>query len=170
MSEELLLKRCEKFLFQEARLLDDVRLTVWFDLMSQDIEYVAPIRQAVDNSGGAGFSSHAFYYREDYSSLRMRLKKLASSSSWSENPRTRTRRIVSNIELLASCEAAFGLQVDVVSNLAMFCHRGEIPYPIVVTAERRDRLILSDDKTLLCRREALLDATVLGLEAFSIFL
>ena len=49
-----------RFLFKEARLLDDFNLDGWLRLLDQKIEYTAPVRQTVnilDGPGSAGAHS-----------------------------------------------------------------------------------------------------------------
>ena len=165
----LLQAECANFLYREARLLDAVQLREWLTLLSDDISYSVPVRQSVEMQVGDGFSSRAFFLTEDLGSLKLRVEKLTSEFSWAENPRTRTRRMVSNVEVLSAAPSADGQAIELSSNLALFCHRGDEPAPVVLTAQRKDRLKRIGGELKLSKREALLECTVLGLEAFSIF-
>lgn len=156
-----------RFLFDEARLLDHARYRDWLALISRDIDYRVPVRRSVMNDAGDGFSDTAFFMEEDYASLALRVERLESAFAWSENPRTRTRRIVANVieDRLDSPS-----ELDVTSNLVVYCHRGEDPTPRILTAERRDRLLMRPQGWQLKCRRVLLDTTVLGLESLSILL
>ena len=169
VSDLLLQFECAQFLNHEARLLDDVHLRDWLALLTDDVTYDVPVRQNVEMQMGEGFSARAFFLKEDLGSLKLRVEKLSSEFSWAENPRTRTRRMVSNIEIMRAAPAGEDQEIDLLSNLAVFCHRGDEPAPVIVTAQRKDRLRRVQGQLMLARREALLDCTVLGLEAFSIF-
>lgn len=52
----------------------------------------------------------------------------------------------------------------------MFCRRGDCGVPLVLTAEREDRLVKGEGPWKLANRLVLLDTTVLGMESLSIFL
>lgn len=161
-------RECENFLFAEAKLLDDGRLDEWLKLLSRDIQYRIPVRQSRENKDGLGFSSRAYFMDEDHSSLVMRVKRLVSDFAWAENPRTRTRRIVANVQLAqpSSRQSVYA----VTSNCAVFCHRGDTPTPLILTCERHDELLKADDSFKILSRLVLLDTTVLGLESLSILL
>jgi 3-phenylpropionate/cinnamic acid dioxygenase small subunit len=158
-----------RFLFKEARLLDDFNLDGWLQLLDQKIEYTAPVRQTVNILDGSGISRRAFYFNEDYGSLALRIKKLNSEYSWSENPRTRTRRMISNIEVIGDAQPDGRRLIDVTSNIAIFCHRGDEPQPKIITGQRLDTLCIGAETKIL-RRKVLLDTTVLGVASLSVFL
>lgn len=161
-------RACEDFLKQEAEYLDDRRFAEWFDLLDPAIDYEAPLRTARENWDGTGISGSAFYLKEDYASIGMRVKRLRSRYAWSESPATRTRRMVSNIRVVPhSGDAAL---VTVRNNLVVFCHRGDMALPQILTAERFDTLRISQGGSRLVKRTAVLDAAVLGLKSLSIFL
>lgn len=159
-------RECVRFLEREAELLDRKMFPQWLEQLSPDISYRVPVRTQRLNREGDGFSTTAFFMREDFLSLRARVQKLASDYAWAENPATRTRRMVSNVRLGET--GASG--VPVTSNLAVFCYRGDAPGPVILTGERQDVLVHNGQGLRLASRLVLLDSTVLGLEALSIFL
>ena len=161
-------RACEEFLKQEAEYLDDHRFAEWFDLLDPTIDYEAPVRTARENWDGSGISGTAFYLKEDYASIGMRVKRLRSRYAWSESPATRTRRMVSNIRVAPN--GGDPALVTVRSNLVVFCHRGDMAHPQILTAERFDTLRIGQGGSRLVKRTAVLDAAVLGLESLSIFL
>jgi 3-phenylpropionate/cinnamic acid dioxygenase small subunit len=159
-----------RFLYREARLLDAFDLNGWLQLIDRGIEYKAPVRQSVNFVDGSGISRRAFYFNEDYGSLSLRIKKLQSEFSWAENPRTRTRRMVSNVEVIDDSVADEIRRVEVISNLVVFCHRGDEAQPRIISAQRQDLICVFGATARLLRRNVLLDTTVLGVESLSIFL
>lgn len=171
-------RECSAFLYREAELLDAWKFQQWLTLLSPDIDYRVPVRTTRMKKDGDGISKRAFFMEEDYGSLKMRVKRLDSDYAWSENPRTRTRRMVANIRVTPHVSASRegtggppgGERWNVFSNIAVYCHRGDAPHPIVLTGERQDVLDKSGGAWRLRRRLVLLDTTVLGMDAFSIFL
>lgn len=161
-------RTCIAFLQHEAECLDDRRFNDWLALLDPNIDYKAPVRTTRENWDGTGISRNAFYLDEDYPSLKMRVQRLASKFAWSENPATRTRRFVGNVRVGA--KAGHGDMLELRSNLAIFCYRGEAAHPQIITAERFDDVRLQGGMPLLVKRTAILDAAVLGLESLSIFL
>lgn len=159
---------CEEFLKLEAEYLDDRRFADWFALLDRAIDYAAPVRTARENWDGSGISATAFYLKEDYDSIEMRVKRLRSRYAWSESPATRTRRLVSNIRVAPHDGDPTLMAVR--SNLAVFCHRGDAAHPQILTAERFDAVRIGTDEPRLVKRTAILDAAVLGLESLSIFI
>jgi 3-phenylpropionate/cinnamic acid dioxygenase small subunit len=159
-------RECTNFLYREAELLDNWQFNEWLELLSTGIDYRVPVRTTREKKSGDGFSSKAFFMEEDYSSLKMRVARLGSDFAWSENPRTRTRRMVSNVRVAPGGDGA----LDVASNVATFCHRGDSAVPLVLTYERKDVLEREAGRWKIARRLVLLDTTVLGLESLSIFL
>jgi 3-phenylpropionate/cinnamic acid dioxygenase small subunit len=159
-------RECTRFLYREAELLDQRKLREWLELISPDIDYRVPVRTNREKQYGDGFSSRAFFMEEDYGSLKLRVERLSSDFAWSENPPSRTRRIIGNVRL----GSAAGDSQDVVSNLALYCYRGESPTPILLTGERQDTLQRVAGEWKLKTRLVLLDTTVLGFESLSFFL
>lgn len=165
---EASLDEYRKFLFAEAALLDDNRLYDWLELLAPDIEYEVPVRIVRERGGGFGFSDAAFYLKENFGTLRTRIKRFDSEFAWSESPPTRTRRFVGNIRIGQTMDG--GDEVEILNNLALFCYRGDTPAPIILTGERHDTLRQTDGSLSLARRVVLLDSTVLGVQALSILL
>lgn len=107
----------EQFLFHEAALLDDRRFSDWLELIADDVHYWMPIRRTVmladldrefTKIGGMSF------FDDDKNDLKMRVDKLYSGSSWSEDPPSRTRHNVSNVQVtdLAGDEVSVTLNFE----------------------------------------------------------
>lgn len=158
---------CTAFLYREAELLDAWKLNEWLELLTPDIDYRIPVRTTRMKKDGEGFSKRAYVLEEDLGSIRLRVKRVESDYAWSENPRSRTRHMVANVRVAASDNPDC---CSVKSNIAVFCHRGDEPHPVVLTGERQDLLQMSGGGWKLKKRLVLLDTTVLGMDAFSIFL
>jgi len=168
IADERVERECTRFLYREAELLDRRQFHEWLELLSPEIDYRVPVRTTREKKDGEGFSKRAFFMEEDYGSLKLRITRLDSDFAWSENPPTRTRRLVTNVRVGGAADA--GETQPVLSNLAVYCFRGESATPIVLTGERQDLLRRVDRGWKLKSRLVLLDTTILGMESLSIFL
>lgn len=86
----------EQFLYKEADLLDSWQLEEWLSLMTEESTYSVP---CTDNNEGDHRDS-LYFIADDYFRLKARVKRLSSKFSHAENPRSRTRRFVSNVQIL----------------------------------------------------------------------
>jgi 3-phenylpropionate/cinnamic acid dioxygenase small subunit len=155
-----------RFLHCEAELLDNREFHRWLEMLCANIRYRVPVRTNRQNKDGRGFSEKAFFLDEDHGSLKTRVLRLDSEFAWSENPATRTRRLVGNVRV----RSAAAETMQLASNLAVFCYRGDAAAPIILTAEREDVWRREEGAWKLADRLVLLDTTVLGMESLSIFL
>jgi 3-phenylpropionate/cinnamic acid dioxygenase small subunit len=167
MTEDQVERECIRFLYREAELLDNRKLADWIGMLSPKIEYQVPVRTTRGSRDGDGFSATAFFFDEDYGSLQLRVKRFASEYAWSENPPTRTRRLVTNFRVDAATDERTRA---VRSNFAVYCFRGDDPVPRILTGERQDVLEQDGSAWKLRKRLVLLDTTVLGMDSLSILL
>lgn len=86
--------RCEQFLLHEARLLDDGRFDEWLALFTEDAWYWVPVEPDQKNP----FDTVSLIY-DDRRLLETRVRRLASPRIYSQEPRSRTSRIVANVTL-----------------------------------------------------------------------
>lgn len=83
---------CEAFLVFEARLLDDARFDEWLALFLPDARYWVP---SVHNQSSPHDTVSLMY--DDRRLLETRVRRLASPRIYSQEPRSRTSRIVTNM-------------------------------------------------------------------------
>ena len=88
----------EEFFIHEAALLDEWRLEEWLELMAPDARYLVPPLDAPD----ADHRDTLFLIADDRRTLASRIRQLLSGTTWAENPRSRTRRLITNVRLLAA--------------------------------------------------------------------
>lgn len=157
---------CEEFLYHEAHLLDDRRVSEWFELVTEDIDYRVPVRTTRERSADAEFSDQAYHLKEDHASLRVRIERLENDFAWSENPPSRNRRFVSNVTVLDTDDG----EIDIRSNLLVHRSHEDSTTPDLLSGERRDTLRRTDDGLRLAARTVLLDHTVLPTDSLSIIL
>lgn len=86
--------RCEQFLTHEARLLDEARFDEWLGLFTPDAWYWVPIEPDQKNP----HDTVSLIY-DDRRLLETRVRRLASPRIYSQEPRSRTSRIVANVTI-----------------------------------------------------------------------
>ena len=87
-------RRCEQFLLHEARLLDEGKFDEWLALFTPEAWYWVPIEP--DQADPAETVSLIY---DDRRLLETRVRRLASPRMYSQEPRSRTSRIVSNVTI-----------------------------------------------------------------------
>jgi 3-phenylpropionate/cinnamic acid dioxygenase small subunit len=94
--------RVEQFLYAEAQLLDDHQFTEWISLFTDDAHYWMPTRNTRTNRervrevAARGEGAHI---DDDMVRLRGRVRRSTSGLAWSEEPPSRTRRLLSNVRI-----------------------------------------------------------------------
>src|SRR6266851_9290907 len=96
MAAQFTVVEIAQFLVDEAALLDEWRLEEWLALMAEDCRYLVPPLDAPNADHG----DTLFLIADDRRSLASRVRQLLSGTTWAENPRSRTRRLVTNVRLL----------------------------------------------------------------------
>lgn len=94
----------EDFLYHEAALLDEWRLEEWLALFAEGGRYFVPPAGAAD---GADPATTLFYVADDYHRLCERVKRLGKRTAHAEFPRSRCRRLVSNVRMLGGDQQHF---------------------------------------------------------------
>ena len=102
---------------------------------------------------------------EDKASLVMRIERLDTGMAWAEDPPSRTRHLITNIEVEAG-ETAEELQVY--SNFMVYRNRGETEQDFFV-GQRDDMLRKIDGAWKIARRKIILDQNTLLAKNVSIF-
>jgi 3-phenylpropionate/cinnamic acid dioxygenase small subunit len=157
-----------RFLLQEATYLDNLRLHEWVQMLHADIRYRIPVRVTKWRSDGPGFMN-SMHMDETHDSLVGRVARLDTSFAWGEDPPSRTRRFVSNIQVEQQLEDPARLSVS--SYLLVTRSRWDHPAYQLISAERRDILVKSEDQDYrLISRYVLLDQSNLGTVNMALFL
>ena len=94
VSESLDVVQCERFLIQEARLLDEARFDEWLALFTSEATYWVPSEP--DQS--SPFDTISLMY-DDRRLLETRVRRLSSPRIYSQEPRSRTSRVVTNVSV-----------------------------------------------------------------------
>jgi 3-phenylpropionate/cinnamic acid dioxygenase small subunit len=92
---------CEQFLLLEARLLDEARFDDWLALFTPDAWYWVPSQPDQPNP----HETVSLIY-DDRRLLETRVRRLASPRMYSQEPRSRTSRLVANVTIEETGKAA----------------------------------------------------------------
>jgi benzoate/toluate 1,2-dioxygenase beta subunit len=84
----------ENFLYREARLMDENAYDEWFALWTDDALYWVPA-----NADDIDPLRHVSIVYEDKARLEDRIERLKSGVAYAQDPKSRMRRVISNIEL-----------------------------------------------------------------------
>ena len=84
--------RLEQFLFHEARLLDGRQLDAWMDLWTEEDMYWVPHEHEQKNP-----YDHISLLWENKMLREVRTRRLNNPRNWSQQPHTRTARLIGNI-------------------------------------------------------------------------
>jgi p-cumate 2,3-dioxygenase beta subunit len=92
----------EEFLYREARLLDEWRLDDWLALLADDARYRVPSNDAPDGDP----SNTLFLIADDIQRIRGRVARLKDPHAHAEFPHSRTRRLITNVQVSDSVVTA----------------------------------------------------------------
>ena len=105
------LDEATQFIYREARLQDDHLYDEWEALWTDDGIYWIP----ANGEGGDPEAEMSIVY-DNRSRIALRVAQFHTGKRFSQTPRSRLRRIVSNIELLSQADS----QIVVTSNAMVF--------------------------------------------------
>ena len=173
-------REVEQFLFREARLLDERRFHEWLELLTDDVRYWMGARsnRYPKTSKAIAILDLDRYVEddrtkedelaildEDKHSLGARVARLDTGMAWAEDPPSRTRHLITNIEVEAGDTA---LEVKVYANFMVYRSRAETEQDFYVGA-RRDVLRRVGGAWKIAERKLILDQNVLLAKNVSIF-
>ena len=141
----------ERFLIEEAALLDEWRLEEWLALIAPDGRYLVPPLDAPE----ADHRDTLFLIADDRRTLASRVRQLLSGATWAENPRSRMRRLITNVRLLA----AEGGEARATANFAVWRFQHE--QADVYVGQYRHLLVRGPSGLLFRERRAVLDLETL---------
>jgi 3-phenylpropionate/cinnamic acid dioxygenase small subunit len=158
----------EQFLYTEAALLDDGRFHEWLGILAADVHYWMPTRyNRTRREREHEFSkpNEVAFFDEDKSSLAMRVKRLDTGMAWAEDPPSRTRHLVTNVQIRPRSAVD---EYDVTSSFLLYRTRLETDLNLFA-GRREDVLRKSRDGWRIARRKILLDQNVVLAKNLSVF-
>ena len=178
MRDEVI-REVEQFLYREARLLDERRFREWLELFTDDVRYWMGARsnRYPRSSKAISILSPNRYVEDDHTrddelsifdeskeTLSGRVARLETGMAWAEDPPSRTRHLITNIEVAGDA----GAELTVHSNFIVYRSRAETEQDFYVGA-RQDLLRRVDGALRIARRKLTLDQNVLSAKNVSIF-
>ena len=163
-------QQVEDFYYVEAELLDERKLRQWFELLTDDIRYWMPLRynplerpeNITDEVSPPG---EAYYFDDDWKSLKIRVERAYSKIAWAEVPPSRTRHLITNVRIKKNDS----VEVEAHSNFLVYRTRQESDKDIFV-GTRQDTLRRAGASFKIARRTIILDQAVLDAKNISVFL
>jgi 3-phenylpropionate/cinnamic acid dioxygenase small subunit len=177
---EDVVREVEQFLYREARLLDERRFHEWLAHFTDDLRYwmssrstrypksskaIAILDAARSTEAELAADDELAILDETKETLRGRIARLDTGMAWAEDPPSRTRHIIANIEVERGAAAS---ELKVYSNFMVYRSRSETEQDFYVGA-RRDVLRRVDGEWKIASRRIILDQNVLLAKNVSIF-
>jgi 3-phenylpropionate/cinnamic acid dioxygenase small subunit len=100
----------ESFLYREARLMDEHAYDDWLSLWAEDVLYWIPC-----NDDDIDPQRHVSIIYDNRARLEDRIERLKSGAAYAQEPKSRLRRVVSNVEI----EEGENGEVTVYSNFSL---------------------------------------------------
>jgi 3-phenylpropionate/cinnamic acid dioxygenase small subunit len=152
-AEDDLLLHFQKLLTREAWIRDNEQFDEWLKFFTDDCRYWAPVRMFLDREA-EDFTrkDQMTHIDEDKQGLALRFKRLSSGLTYTDEPPARTRRMISNVQLLEHD----GPSAKVLSYFMIFrSHPGHTD--TLAIGYRRDHWLKSDDGWKIKERMIVLD-------------
>jgi 3-phenylpropionate/cinnamic acid dioxygenase small subunit len=174
-----LIREVEQFLYREARLLDERRFHEWLALFTDDVRYWMVTRSnvyprssksvAILNPGRnideTADEDALAVLDETKKTLEGRVARLETGMAWAEDPPSRTRHLIANIEVAPGDTPS---EFAAYSNFIVYRSRSETEQDFYV-GTRRDTLRRVDGALRVSSRKITLDQNVLVAKNISIF-
>jgi 3-phenylpropionate/cinnamic acid dioxygenase small subunit len=176
--ERDLITEVEQFYYREARILDQRQYNQWLALVTEDISYRMPSRHIPQaDPKQRGQEAYLSVERElsqgtepplrdeNYLILSVRVMRAFKQNSWTDNPPARTRRFISNVEVMPSAQAD---SLECYSNIMINYSRHQQDN-YLFSAQRRDTLRRVDGTLKIAAREIIIDWNVITAPSLGIF-
>lgn len=156
------------FYIREAWLLDERKLAQWLDLFTDDVLYFMPRRKNVPRREAHRELTplgDLAILEEDKRYLEMRVARLDTGMAWAEDPPSRTRHLVGNLEVTPLARG------EVQARTAFLVYRSHLETDHQLLSGCRDDVLRKvDGAWKIARRTIVLDANVLLDKNLSVFL
>ena len=143
----------EDFLYEEAALLDTWRLDDWVALLTDDAVYRVPSNDRPDSKPG----DTLFIIADDINRIRARVTRLKKKDAHAEDPRSRTRRLVTNVRITGRK----GPALKVEANFSVHRFRRNEGIRAFVGHYRYELRVVAG-QLKIAKRDAIIDAMELG--------
>jgi 3-phenylpropionate/cinnamic acid dioxygenase small subunit len=159
----------EQFLYREAALLDAQDYDPWLALFTPDVHYFMPVttdKLRQHNRRQTSGDGNVMIFDEDYGALEIRVRRFNLPTCWSEQPLTRSRRIIGNVIIGAGANAN---ELRVESKFVITLSRQDNPAEFF-SGVREDILRREDGGSWrIASRKIVGDQSVLPMSATTVF-
>jgi 3-phenylpropionate/cinnamic acid dioxygenase small subunit len=156
------------FYIREAWLLDERKLNEWLELFTEDVLYFMPRRKNVlrrESHRELTPLGDLAILEEDRRYLEMRVARLDTGMAWAEDPPSRTRHLIGNLEAVPMDNG------EVQAKTAFLVYRSHLETDHqLLSGSREDVLRKVSGKWRVAKRTIVLDANVLLDKNLSVFL
>ncbi len=162
----LLQREIEAFYYFEAEILDERRFDEWLDLLTDDIVYFMPLRRNVKYGAQAEMENSiegvdAAWFDEGKHTLSQRVAQIKTGIHWAEEPLSRVRHLVTNVQITTAPSGTSGArELAVKSRFLVYRNRIDDETDIFV-GQRTDRLRQDGTGWKVAHRVILLDQSTL---------
>ena len=168
------IREIEQFLFDEAWCLDERRFDDWLALFTDDASYWMPTRRAVAKAVVNSSTSvseelaapgETGWFEDSKLTLLARVMRLKGGIAWAEDPPSRTRRMITNVQVEPGAGEG---EYRVRSYFMLHRTRHQMERETFVGC-RNDVLRRVGGELRIAEREIILDETVLASPNLSVF-
>ena len=158
-----------QFMYAEAQLLDDWNFRGWLDLLSEDILYTMKTTtnaQTRDRRKSISPPS-TWIFNDSKHVLERRVAKLETGMSWSEEPPSRTRHLITNIRVQPTDQPD---EYVVFTNYLLYRSQKETDV-LIYAGKRHDILRRTDEGYgwLIAKRDITLDQATITSHNITVF-
>src|SRR5262245_27375082 len=142
------------FLFEEAELLDSWRLDEWVELFTDDAVNHVPALDDPDRDP----AQSVFLVADDLARIRSRVRQLNGGTAWAENPRSQTRRFITNVRVTADDGAT------VTATASFLIHRCRMQRISTFAGQYRYKLVRHNGSFKIAERKLILAQDTLRIQ------
>jgi 3-phenylpropionate/cinnamic acid dioxygenase small subunit len=157
----------ERWLYNEAKILDDIDFDSWFDLLHPTLRYQMPVRVNKEGIERPDYSTDMYAFDDDIETMKLRIDRLKTDYAWAEIPPSRTRRFVSNVQIQEYQENKTAV---VQSYLLIYRNRLNDIHHDLISGERNDEFTYVDGAWKLSKRTFIIDQTTINTRNLAIFI
>lgn len=158
----------QRFLYREATLLDERRFEEWLRLCAPEIRYWMPAQENLprgEEHRRVGGPHDLPLFEETWEHLRQRVRRLETGQAWAEEPPSRTRRLITNVQTLPMKDD----RVTAISNLLLYRSRHEADVELFVGSRVDELRRHPEHAWQIVARTIVLDAATLPAHNLSVF-
>ncbi len=154
------------FLYDEAELLSAQDYPEWQKMLAEDLHYLIPVPQFLEQVGSREIGIGNGYFDEDIHSMRIRLQLLSNpQTTTAENVRSMLNHVVSNIRIIRADDHQYHCKSCITVHRTRFNQKE----PTIISGRRKDLIRRTETGFELVKREVNLNQSILMSSNISYF-